>query len=100
MKLEWNYKEAQYGLYWLELFDNNNKTISKVLLKDCQHDATGYNGVIHYKFSGITICDDISLEEAMITVEDYLKEWWDKRFNTAERDYLEAMEIVEFLKGV
>ena len=35
----------------------------------------------------------------MITVEDYLKEWWNKRFNAAERDYLEAMEIVEFLKG-
>ena len=97
MKLEWNYKEAKYGRYWLEL-SKEDHMITKVLLVDCKHDGTGYNGVIRYKFSGIKILDDITLDEAMKQVEEYMVSWWKKSYKAAERDYLEAMEIVEFLK--
>lgn len=97
MKLEWNYKEAQYGRYWLEL-SNDGSSITKILLVDCKHDGSGYNGVIRYKYSGVTILDDITLDEAMKQVEEYMVSWWEKRYKAAERDYLEAMEIIEFLK--
>lgn len=98
MKLEWDYREAQSGRYWLELFDGDKK-VSSVLLVDCQHDSMGYKGVIRYKFSGITILDDITLDEAMKEVEKYFLKWWEKQLDRAERDYDEAFGIVEFLKG-
>ena len=98
MKLEWDYREAQSGRYWLELFDADKK-VSSVLLVDCQHDSMGYKGVIRYKFSGITILDDITLDEAKKEVEKYFLKWWEKQLARAERDYDEAFGIVEFLKG-
>lgn len=98
MKLEWNYREAQSGRYWLELFDADKK-VSSVLLVDCQHDSMGYKGVIRYKFSGVTILDDITLDEAKKEVEKYFLKWWEKQLARAERDYDEAYGIVEFLKG-
>lgn len=98
MKLEWDYREAQSGRYWLELLDGDKK-VSSVLLVDCQHDSMGYKGVIRYKFSGITILDDITLDEAMKEVEKYFLKWWEKQLDRAERDYDEAFGIVEFLKG-
>lgn len=98
MKLEWNYREAQSGRYWLELFDADKK-VSSVLLVDCQHDSMGYKGVIRYKFSGITILDDITLDEAKKEVEKYFLKWWEKQLARAERDYDEAFGIVEYLKG-
>ena len=99
MRLEWSNREASSGRYWLELFDNDNKKVSSILLVDCQHESMGYKGVIRYKYSGVTILDDILLGEAMEEVEDYMLNWWEKRYSSAERDYLEAMEVVEFLKG-
>lgn len=98
MKLEWDYREAQSGRYWLELSDADKK-VSSVLLVDCQHDSMGYKGVIRYKFSGITILDDITLDEAKREVEKYFLKWWEKQLAIAERDYDEAFGIVEFLKG-
>lgn len=98
MKLEWDYREAQSGRYWLELFDGDKK-VSSVLLVDCQHDSMGYKGVIRYKFSGITILDDITLDEAKKEVEKYFLKWWEKQLDRAERDYDEAYSVVEFLKG-
>ena len=98
MKLEWDYREAQSGRYWLELFDADKK-VSSVLLVDCQHNSMGYKGVIRYKFSGITILDDITLDEAKKEVEKYFLKWWEKQLARAERDYDEAFGIVEFLKG-
>lgn len=98
MKLEWDYRESQSGRYWLELFDADKK-VSSVLLVDCQHDSMGYKGVIRYKFSGITILDDITLDEAKKEVEKYFLKWWEKQLARAERDYDEAFGIVEFLKG-
>ena len=99
MKLEWSDRESQSGRYWLELLDNNEKVISSTLLVDCQHDPMGYRGVIKYKFSGITILDDITLDEAKKEVEKFFLKWWEKQLDRAERDYDEAFEIVEFLKG-
>ena len=98
MKLEWDYREAQSGRYWLELFDADKK-VSSVLLVDCQHNSMGYKGVIRYKFSGITILDDITLDEAKKEVEKYFLKWWERQLARAERDYDEAFGIVEFLKG-
>lgn len=98
MRLEWNYREQQSGRYWLELI-NDNKIVNSVLLIDCQHDPMGYRGVIRYKFSGVTILDDIPLEEAMREVEKYFFNWWKKQLARAEKDYDEAFEVVEFLKG-
>ena len=98
MKLQWDYREVQSGGYWLELFDGDKK-VSSILLVDCQHDSMGYKGVIRYKFSGITILDDITLDETMKEVEKYFLKWWEKQLDRAERDYDEAFGIVEFLKG-
>ena len=98
MKLEWDYREAQSGRYLLELFDADKK-VSSVLLVDCQHNSMGYKCVIRYKFSGITILDDITLDEAKKEVEKYFLKWWEKQLARAERDYDEAFGIVEFLKG-
>lgn len=98
MRLEWNYKESQSGRYWLELFDADKK-VSSVLLVDCQHDSMGYKGVIRYKFSGITILDDITLDEAKKEVEKFFLKWWEKQLARAERDYDEAYNVVEYLKG-
>lgn len=98
MKLEWDYREAQSGRYWLELFDADKK-VSSVLLVDCQHDSMGYKGVIRYKFSGVTILDDITLDEAKKEVEKFFLKWWEKQLDRAERDYDEAYNVVEYLKG-
>ena len=69
------------------------------MLVDCQHDSMGYRGVIKYKFSGITILDDITLDEAKKEVEKYFLKWWEKQLDRAERDYDEAYSVVEYLKG-
>ena len=98
MKLEWSDREARSGRYWLELFDDGKK-IKSILLVDCQHDSMGYKGVIRYKFSGITILDDITLEEAKKEVEKYFLNWWERQLARAERDYDEAYGVVEYLKG-
>ncbi len=97
MKLEWNDKEIQYDRYWLELRDDNDNVIRSVLLVDCRKTA-GYD-VIKYKYSGVTITNDVTLEEAKEEVERYFLGWWEKQLNRAERDYDEAFEVVEFLKG-
>ena len=99
MKLEWDYKESKHGRYWLVL-SNDNGVLTKILLIDCQNDPVGYNGVIRYKFNGVTLIDDIPLAEAMKEVEKYLANWWHKRYKGAERDYLESMEIINFLDTV
>lgn len=99
MRLEWNYRESQSGRYWLELLDNDGKVIRSVMLVDCQHDSMGYRGVIKYKFSGVTILDDITLDEAKKEVEKYFLRWWEKQLARAERDYDEAYNVVEYLKG-
>lgn len=96
MKLEWSNREEQYGRYWLELKEDN-KVIKSVLLVDCR-TRSGYE-VIKYKYSGINITKDVSLEEAKKEVEKYFLGWWEKQLDRAERDYDEAFEIVEFLKG-
>lgn len=97
MKLEWNDKEIQYDRYWLELRDDNDNVIRSVLLVDCRK-ITSYD-VIKYKYSGVTITNDVTLEEAKEEVERYFLGWWEKQLNRAERDYDEAFEVVEFLKG-
>jgi hypothetical protein len=97
LKLEWNDKEVQYDRYWLELRDDNNNVIRSVLLVDCRKIAS-YD-VIKYKYSGVTITNDVTLEEAKEEVEKYFLGWWEKQLNRAERDYDEAFEVVEFLKG-
>lgn len=99
MKLEWSNREASSGRYWLELFNDDDKRINSVLLVDCQHDSMGYKGVIRYKFSGVTILDDITLDEAKKEVEKYFLKWWEKQLARAERDYDEAYNVVEYLKG-
>jgi hypothetical protein len=97
LKLEWNDKEIQYDRYWLELRDDNDNVIRSVLLVDCRKIAS-YD-VIKYKYSGVTITNDVTLEEAKEEVERYFLGWWEKQLNRAERDYDEAFEVVEFLKG-
>ena len=96
MKLEWSNREAQYDRYWLELKDDNDKIIKSVLLVDCKN--LGYE-VAKYKYCGILITDNVSLGEAMEQVEDFFLSWWEKQLARAERDYDEAFEVVEFLKG-
>lgn len=98
MKLEWNYKEAQYGRYWLELNDNE-KSITKILLIDCKNDPLSNYGVAKFRYNGIIISDDISINEAMKQVENYLLNWWRKNFTRAEKDYYEALEVVNFLES-
>ena len=83
----------------MELLDNDRKVIRSVMLVDCQHDSMGYRGVIKYKFSGITILDDITLDEAKKEVEKFFLKWWEKQLARAERDYDEAYSVVEYLKG-
>lgn len=97
MRLEWSNREAVNGRYWLELFDEDKK-IGSVLLIDCKKDSLSDCQIIKYKYSGIAITDDISLGEAMEQVEDYYLGWWKKQLARAERDYDEAFRIVEFLQ--
>lgn len=97
MRLEWSNREATNGRYWLELFDEDKK-IGSVLLIDCKKDSLSDCQIIKYKYSGIAITDDISLGEAMEQVEDYYLGWWKKQLARTERDYDEAFKIVEFLQ--
>ena len=97
MKLEWNYKEAQYGRYWLEL-SNEEKIITKILLIDCKNDPLNNYSKVKFRYNGIIISNDVSIDEAMRQVENYLLEWWKKNHIRAERDYYETMEIVDFLE--
>jgi hypothetical protein len=96
LTLEWSNREEQYGRYWLELKEDNN-VIKSILLVDCR-TRSGYE-VTKYKYSGINITKDVSLEEAKKEVEKYFLGWWEKQLDRAERDYDEAYSVVEFLKG-